>query len=161
MNLAFKTVVVATDFSDQSELALEYARVFAKRFGASLRVLHVVEIPVVLSAEVPLPDVALLADEVVLEAKIRMGRTLDRLPESTVIGQVLVGHPAEAIVQYAADHQADVIVMGTHGRSGIAHFFVGSVAERVIRSAPCPVFTVRDVEALRCASRDVMAAAAS
>jgi nucleotide-binding universal stress UspA family protein len=161
MNLAFKTVVVATDFSEQSQLALEYARVFAKRFGANLRVLHVVEIPVVLSAEVPLPDVSQLADRAVANAQEKIGTALARLEETNVIGQVLVGQPAETIVQYASDHAADLIVMGTHGRRGLAHFLVGSVAERVIRDAPCPVFTVKDVEALRCVSRDVVAARAS
>ena len=161
MNLAFKTVVVATDFSEQSELALEYARVFAKRFGANLRVLHVVEIPVVVSAEVPLPDVAEFADRAVASAKKTLADTLAHLVETNVVGQVLVGHPAESIVQYADDHAADLIVMGTHGRRGVAHFFLGSVAEAVIQTAPCPVFTVKGADALRCASREILAAVAS
>ena len=161
MNLAFRTIVVATDFSEQSELALEYARVFAKRFEANLRVLHVVEIPVVFGPDVPVPDVALAAERAVADAQEQISRTLGRLTETNVIGQVLVGHAADAIVQYAADHDADLIVMGTHGRGGLMHFFMGSVAERVVRTAPCPVFTVRDIEALRCATREVVTAKAS
>ena len=161
MNLAFQTIVVATDFSEQAQLALEYARVFAKRFGANLCVLHVVEIPAVLSAEVPLPDVAVVAEQAVVDAQDQLVRTLEPLMESNVIGQALVGHPAETIVQYAADQDADLIVMGTHGRGGLAHFFMGSVAERVVRSAPCPVFTVRDLAALRSASREAVTARAS
>ena len=161
MNLAFKTIVLATDFSEQSQLALEYARIFVKRFDANLRVLHVVEIPVMLGVETPPPDVALLADHAIEVAKEELSRTLAPLTETNVIGQVLLGHPAASIVQYANDHAADLIVMGTHGRGGVAHFFMGSVAERVMRAAPCPVFTVRDVAALRCASREVMAAAVS
>lgn len=161
MNLAFRTIVVATDFSGPSQLALEYARVFAKRFGANLRVLHVVQVPAVLSAEVPAPDVQATAAQSVVVAERALEHTLEKLSETTVIGQVLVGSPAESIVGYAADHDADLIVMGTHGRGGLAHFFMGSVAERVLRSAPCPVFTVRDAEALRCATRDSAAARAS
>jgi universal stress protein A len=161
MNLAFKTIVVATDFGEASQMALEYARIFAKRFDANVRVLHVVDIPAVVGAEVPLPDVAELRDRAVADAQTEVTRDLSRFSEMTVIGQVLVGDAAESIVQYANDHAADLIVMGTHGRKGIAHFFLGSVAERVIREAPCPVFTVRDVEALQCATRDVVAAATS
>ena len=161
MNLAFKTVVVATDFTEQSQLALEYARVFARRFGAALRVLHVVDIPAMVGAEVPLPDVAELTDRAVAEAQEELRRALAPLVDTDAIGQVLVGRAAESIVRYASDHDADLIVMGTHGRRGLAHFFLGSVAERVIRAAPCPVFTVKDAEALQCVSRDVVTAIAS
>src|SRR5262245_16913219 len=126
MNLAFKTVVVATDFSEQAQLALEYARVFVKRFGANLRVLHVVETPAVVSADVPLPGVAEVAERAVTDAKEELARTLARLSETDVIGQVMMGHAAESIVQYAGDHAADLIVMGTHGRRGLAKLFLGS-----------------------------------
>jgi nucleotide-binding universal stress UspA family protein len=161
MNLAFKTIVLATDFSEQSQLALEYARIFVKRFDANLRVLHVVEIPAVFGVDVPSPDIAGLAEQAIETAQEALSRTLAPLTETNVIGQVLVGDPAARIVQYANDHAADLIVMGTHGRGGVAHFFMGSVAERVMRAAPCPVFTVRDVEALQCAFREVAIAAAS
>lgn len=159
MNLAFTTVVVATDFSEPSELALEYARVFARRFGATLRVVHVLEIPAVVSAEVPLSDAAALADRAVAEATAELAKVLTRLADTSAMGDVLVGHAADSLVQYASDYAADLIVMGTHGRRGLAHLFLGSVAERVIRAAPCPVFTVKDVESLRCAWRDVVSAA--
>ena len=111
--------------------------------------------------DLPLPDVAALRDRAVADAQTEVTRDLARFSETTVIGQVLVGNAAASIVQYANDHAADLIVMGTHGRKGIAHFLLGSVAERVIREAPCPVFTVRDVEALRCATSDVAVAATS
>ena len=161
MNLAFRTIVVATDFSEPSQLALEYARVFAKRFAANLRILHVVEIPTVLGAEMPLPDVQGMATRAVAEAERTLAEALGHLSETEVIGQVVVGTAADTIVQYAADHDADLIVMGTHGRSGLAHLFMGSVAERVLRSAPCPVFTVRGGEALLCATRGSATAVAS
>jgi nucleotide-binding universal stress UspA family protein len=161
MNLAFQTIVVATDFSGPSKLALEYARVLAKRFDASLRVLHIVELPVVLGSEVPLPDLGALAERAVIEAQEELSRVLAGVDAREVIGQVLVGDPATQIVQYLGDHDADLLVMGTHGRGGLAHFLIGSVAERVVRTAPCPVFTIKETEALRCAAADAMAAAAS
>jgi nucleotide-binding universal stress UspA family protein len=77
-----------------------------------------------------------------------MAATLAHLSGDDVIGQVLIGQAPKKIVEYAADHDVDVIVMGTHGRHGIAHLLMGSVAERVVRIAPCPVLTVRAAKAL-------------
>jgi nucleotide-binding universal stress UspA family protein len=149
MNLAFKTILVATDFSDASNLALEYARVLAARFGAGLRVLHVVQTPIPLGSEMYVPEVMTVAERAVKEAQQQLAVTLAGLDGADVIGQVLVGMAPRKIVEYAADHDVDLIVMGTHGRGAIAHLLMGSVAERVVRTAPCPVFTVRDTEALR------------
>jgi universal stress protein A len=149
MNLAFKTILVATDFSDASNLALEYARVLAARFGAGLRVLHVVQTPIPLGSEMYVPEVMTVAERAVDEAQQQLAVTLAGLDGADVIGQVLVGMAPRKIVEYAADHDVDLIVMGTHGRGAIAHLLMGSVAERVVRTAPCPVFTVRDTEALR------------
>jgi universal stress protein A len=149
MNLAFKTILVATDFSDASNLALEYARVLAARFGAGLRVLHVVQTPIPLGSEMYVPEVMTVAERAVEEAQQQLAVTLAGLDGADVIGQVLVGMASRKIVEYAADHDVDLIVMGTHGRGAIAHLLMGSVAERVVRTAPCPVFTVRDTEALR------------
>jgi universal stress protein A len=154
MNLAFKTILVATDFSDASNLALEYARVLAARFGAGLRVLHVVQTPIPLGSEMYVPEVMTVAERAVDEAQQQLAVTLAGLDGADVIGQVLVGMAPRKIVEYAADHDVDLIVMGTHGRGAIAHLLMGSVAERVVRTAPCPVFTVRDTEALRWAFTD-------
>lgn len=158
MNLAFRTVVVATDFSDPSQLALEYARVFARRFGANLRIVHVVHLPVVMSAEVPLPVVQAQSARAVADAEQALADALATLTETEVIGQILIGPPADRIVEYATDHDADLIVMGTSARRGVAHFFMGSVAEQVLREAPCPVFTVKSAEALQCVTREQSAA---
>jgi nucleotide-binding universal stress UspA family protein len=149
MHLAFRTILVATDFSDASTLALEYARVLAQRFGAGFRVVHVVETPVPAAASLYVPDVSAVAEKAVAEAQQRLTNVLATLDGDEVLGQVLVGHAAKKIVEYAADHDVDVIVMGTHGRSGLAHLLMGSVAERVVRTAPCPVLTVRESESLR------------
>jgi len=149
MNLAFKTILVATDFSDASKLALEYARVLADRFDAGLRVLHVVQTPMPMGSEMYVPEVMTVAERAVQEAQEQLASTLAQLDGDNVIGQVLTGLAPRKIVEYAADHDADLIVMGTHGRGALEHLLMGSVAERVVRTAPCPVFTVRDTEALR------------
>jgi universal stress protein A len=151
MQLAFKTILVATDFGDASQLALEYGRALARRFRARLRVLHVVELPVVMGLEFSVPDVTLSNDRILQEAERQLSETLAQVSTGDVIGQVRVGHADEQILAYAAEHNVDLIVMGTHGRRALAHLIMGSVAERVVRTAPCPVFTVRDAEALRCA----------
>ena len=163
MNLAFKTILVATDFSDASNLALEYARVLAARFGAGLRILHVVQTPIPLGSEMYVPEVMTVAERAVQEAQEHLSATLAGIDGPEVIGQVLVGLAPRKIVEYASDHDVDLIVMGTHGRGAIAHLLMGSVAERVVRTAPCPVFTVRDTEALRWAFSEsgVSAAAAA
>jgi universal stress protein A len=149
MQLAFKTILVATDFEDAANLALEYASVLARRFNASLRIVHVVETPMIPANEFGIPDVARVAARAIELGKARLATALTTVSGDQVIGQVLVGHPAQKLVEYAADHDVDLIVMGTHGRGAVAHFFMGSVAERVVRTAPCPVLTVRDSEALQ------------
>jgi nucleotide-binding universal stress UspA family protein len=159
MQLAFKTIAVATDFEDAAQLALEYAAVLARKFGAGLRVLHIVEPPRMLGNEFGVPDVGVLTDQAIEKAQARLSETLATVPNDDVIGQVLVGHAAQKIVEYAADHAVDLVVMGTHGRGAVAHLFVGSVAERVVRTAPCPVLTVRDSEALQHVSARRSAAA--
>jgi nucleotide-binding universal stress UspA family protein len=146
MNLAFQTVLVATDFSDASRLALEYARVLARRFDAALRVLHVVETPVPLGSELFVPEVMTVAEHAVHDAQRQLAAAMAELTEEGAIGQIVVGQAAKKIVEYAADHDVDLIVMGTHGRGALAHLLMGSVAERVVRTAPCPVLTIRDTE---------------
>jgi nucleotide-binding universal stress UspA family protein len=161
MHVAFKTILVATDFGETSRLALEYARVLADRFDAGLRILHVVETPAPMGTELSLPDLTAANARALQEAQQRLAEPMNRVTGDDVFGQVLVGNAASKIVEYAADHDVDLIVMGTHGRRALARLVMGSVAERVVRTAPCPVFTVRDLEALRCALRDDVSAAAS
>jgi nucleotide-binding universal stress UspA family protein len=157
MQLAFKTILVATDFGPAAQLALEYARVLSRRFDASLHLLYVAEVPSSFGSELAGADAGAYAERMVADGKRRVAATLDDLNEPT-IGQVLVGAPAEKIVEYAAEHAVDLIVMGTHGRRALAHLLMGSVAERVVRTAPCPVFTVRNSEALQYAAEEASGA---
>jgi nucleotide-binding universal stress UspA family protein len=137
-----KNVLVAVDFDDASTVALRYARSLAKTFGARLHLIHVME-------NLFLRPMA--NDPHAIEAGISK-RLLDVLTDEdrTVLHAVPVirksDAPAEEIVKYAQAEHVDLIVMGTHGRPGVAHLLMGSVAEKVVRSAPCPVLTLRHPE---------------
>ena len=140
--IVMKNVLVAVDFDEASNVALRYARSLAKNFGARLHVLHVME-------NLFLKPMA--NDPRAIEAGITR-RLLDTLSEEdrTILHAVPVVRksdaPAEEIVKYAQAEQIDLVVMGTHGRPGFAHLLMGSVAEKVVRTAPCPVLTLRHPE---------------
>jgi nucleotide-binding universal stress UspA family protein len=143
-------VLVPTDFSEPSRKALAYGQALASAFGASLHVLHAVEEPLTqgwtgYGVASVLPG---LREEAMSEAQRRLD---DAVPASVRDAQptelvIRVGDPFAEIVRFARERGADVIVMGTHGRGGMAHLLLGSVAERVVRTAPCPVLTVREKE---------------
>jgi nucleotide-binding universal stress UspA family protein len=141
-----KRILLPLDFGEPSMGALDHARVIAGRFEASLDLLHVVPNPYLddpAGLYVPLPETYL--KDLVKDAQKRLDEALpssDR-QQFNVRTIVKVGDPVFQIVEYARLESIDLIVMGTHGRSGVAHLFLGSVAERVVRTAPCPVLTVR------------------
>jgi nucleotide-binding universal stress UspA family protein len=140
--IQLRNVLVAVDFGDASNVALTYARTLSRSFGARLHVLHVME-------NLFLRPMA--NDPRAIEAGA-MKRLLETLTDEdrTVLHAVPVVRksdaPADEIVKYAAAEHIDLIVMGTHGRPGLAHMLMGSVAEKVVRSAPCPVLTLRHPE---------------
>jgi nucleotide-binding universal stress UspA family protein len=144
-------ILVATDFSEPSDAALLYGRELARRFGARLHVLHVAQ-DIYLSmfgAEAYLPTAPAIQQQIEEAAR----RQLDSLvgpggsgEPDTVTSVVVAGSPATAIVDYAKANKIDVVVIGTHGRGAVAHLVMGSVAERVVRFAPCPVLTVKHPE---------------
>jgi universal stress protein A len=150
---AITRILVPVDFSAHSDLALRYAITLADRFHATVEVLHVVEDPFVSGAwspEAVAPNIPELLTDLVAAARGK----LDDLKaaavnrgvrlKTTVLTTVLTGRPADSIADYAQTEKFDLIVMGTHGRTGLSHAVLGSVAERVVRNAPCPVLTVRD-----------------
>jgi nucleotide-binding universal stress UspA family protein len=140
-------VLVATDFGEASDAALSYGRALARTFGAKLHLLHVTE-NVYLKAvgtdtySVVFPELQRDVDE---EARRQLRNRLDQ-DTPTDIALLTSNAPAASIVDYAKAHQIDLIVVGTHGRGAVAHLLMGSVAEKVVRSAPCPVLTVRQPE---------------
>lgn len=148
--LSIKRILAAVDFSPSSNHALEYAHELAQRFDAELHLLHVTQdLATAALAMAPMIPVEVDYREQQLNAA---SRELDRLPGSlglTGVGvarEVREGTPFLEIIRYARDHQIDLIVLGTHGRTGLAHVLLGSVAEKVVRKAPCPVLTVRPPE---------------
>jgi nucleotide-binding universal stress UspA family protein len=140
--IVLKNILVPTDFEAAAEAALRYGRTLAETFGADLHVLHVEDTAMFQ---------ARFADPATLEATARrqLGERAvadDRQRYQTHAAIERFDSPTEAIVRYARAAAIDLIVMGTHGRSGADRLLMGSVAERVVRSAPCPVLTVRHPE---------------
>jgi universal stress protein A len=146
----FNRIVVATDFSPASEAALEYARVLAARFASTLRILHVIDDPSASSdfvADGFAPSTEDIQNRLLEQARKRLNGLINFIDLSRYNAHVdaVLGRPAEAIINYASATGTTLIVMGTHGRTGLAHLLMGSVAEQVVRTAPCPVLTVRQV----------------
>ena len=146
----FTRILVPTDFSPASDAALGCARRLATRFGGSLHLLHVLDdlsVGGTFGSEFYLADSPDMRTARLNDARERLAHRVmpDDRSQVHATPEVIFGRSAQTIVDYAADGDVDVIVMGTHGRSGMAHLLMGSVAERVIRTAPCPVLTVRGV----------------
>jgi nucleotide-binding universal stress UspA family protein len=146
----FSRILVPTDFSPPSDAALEYARILAAKFGSTLRILHVIDDPSPSSEFVAdgfAPSTEAIRIALIEHARKRLDHLMnlvDRARYNSHADAVL-GTPAEAIIDYAGATGTSLIVMGTHGRTGLAHLLMGSVAEQVVRTAPCPVLTVRQV----------------
>lgn len=143
-------ILVPTDFGAPSDGALGCARRVAARFGSSLHLLHVLEDPSVNGAfgsEFYLADSPDVRAARLNDAQERLAHRVIGNDRSQVHAttEIVSGRCAQAIVDYAANGNFDLVVMGTHGRGGVAHLLMGSVAEGVIRTAPCPVLTVREV----------------
>ena len=149
--ISLKKVLVATDFSEASDAAFMYGRTLASSFGAAMHVVHVVE-PVYLNAMGAEAYASLtpdLQEQIDLAARSRLhALVLDSDRSGPAMKTALRRAPApeRAIVEYAKEEGIDLVVMGTRGRGGVAHLFLGSVAERVVRTAPCPVLTVHHPE---------------
>jgi nucleotide-binding universal stress UspA family protein len=141
-------ILAPTDFSAHAEAALRYACGLAEKFGADLHVLHV------LTEIVPTgPDPLLMPvmpPQFYQDDEERAAKSLETAVDPSwgkprnLIRAVRWGTPAEAVVDYAAEQKVDLIVIATHGRTGLSHVLLGSVAERIVREAPCPVLTIRD-----------------
>jgi nucleotide-binding universal stress UspA family protein len=148
--IRIKNVLVATDFSEPSTVALDYGRELARTYAATLHVVHVTEdLRWRFAADATPAFPADAQEEIEASARARVNALLtddDRVQlHARAVVQTAVS-PAESIVEYAKRESVDVIVIGTHGRSGFSRMLMGSVAERVVRLAPCPVLTVRHPE---------------
>lgn len=144
--ISIKRILFPTDFSEFAKPAQDYASALAEQYHAELHVLYVLQD---IALVMPEPGMmmsmpALNLDEVQESAERALASIIDpQWPQEKVVRATRRGAPYVEIVRYAADKQIDLIVMGTHGRSGLPHVLLGSVAEKVVRKAPCPVLTVR------------------
>ena len=135
-------ILVATDFSEPADAALDYALYLAQALGATVSLAHVFDDPfeAAYASEQYVPMPQAMREEILARVRDRLATRAAR-GGGAMTSEILTGPAAKAIVDRARD--ADLIVMGTHGRHGMAHLLMGSVAERVVRTAPCPVLTVR------------------
>jgi len=148
--IALKDILVATDFGEPADAALTYGRELARTYGATLHVVHIVDdVYLRLGGDAYVAVLPDLQRDAEVAAQGRLDALLvDNDPDPLPVKKVTLtsAAPATAIVEYARSNGIDLIVIGTHGRGAVAHLLMGSVAERVVRTAPCPVLTVRHPE---------------
>ena len=145
--LQLKKILVPIDFSEFTSKALEHGREFAKTFDAELLLCHVLELPfypVAIGMGSGPPPI--LFDDLLPEIEKRLVALEQELLESGLRAthEVVEGKPFVEIVRLAREQKIDLIIMPTHGRTGLSHMIIGSTAERVVRKAPCPVLVLRD-----------------
>ncbi len=144
-------ILVPTDFGEAADAALAYGRELARNFGGHIEVLHVADnvFSRAVGIEGYMATYPEIQHDVEESARARLAQLLSD-EDRVVLGAKAIirtsNSPALEIVKYASDTNVDLIIMGTHGRGPMAHLLMGSVAERVVRTAPCPVLTVRHPE---------------
>jgi nucleotide-binding universal stress UspA family protein len=145
--IAIRRILAPTDFSDNSKPAVRFAAELAEKFQAEFILLHVVQdLALVLpDAVMPTPVTTPNLEEMIAGAKTGIATLVASLNLGRLNpkAEVRVGSPATEIVAAAGDLKADLLCVSTHGRTGLAHFLLGSVAEKIVRHSPCAVLTVR------------------
>lgn len=140
--MKFSLILLPTDFSEHAERAAAIGLELAARDGAKVLALHVLPMADLVVGEYPVVMVEALQGELMKDAQQRMAAWAAKQSVPVQV-EVVWGNPAHDICRIAGEKGADLIVTATHGRSGLAHLFMGSVAERVVRHAPCSVLVVR------------------
>lgn len=147
MELQYKTILVPIDFSDFSKSALKYAVTFAQHYHSKLILIYVME-PVIYPPDFSMGQITL--PTVNFEVDKRAKEELEKLAEAEIGSLVQVetvlktGKPFVEIIETAKEVDADLIIISTHGHSGVEHILFGSTADKVVRKAPCPVLTLRE-----------------
>ncbi|WP_224448565.1 universal stress protein [Haloprofundus salilacus] len=139
----YDSILVATDGSGPSEAAVDRALDLAQRYGATLHAISIVDTRVYTDVDVrsePVLDTLEEQSQNAVDAVAEASAAADA--DVPVVTDVVHGSPASGIVDYATEHDVDLVVVGTHGRHGVRRVLLGSVAERVVRNAPVPVLTV-------------------
>lgn len=146
--IKLKKILFPTDFSRCAEQALAHAVFLAEKHGAEIHLLHVITLfedqPNVVSDEIGETEEMVRKLEEIAERQLNKAVDSDDMKISTSIKRGISAAPT--ILEYASDNNIDLIVMGTHGRRGLGHLLLGSIAEEVVRMAECPVFTIRETE---------------
>jgi len=143
--MEIRQILAPTDFSECSKQAVAYAYALSQKFGARLLLLHVVEeLPHYIGFLSP-EGAATVLKHLECQARLNLAQLLPKAEdvEVEITCQAVTGTPYFKIIEIAQAEKADLIVMATHGRTGFDHFIMGSVAERVVRTAPCSVLTIR------------------
>lgn len=145
--IRIKNILVPTDLSDYAAYALNYGREFASAYGARLHLLHVLDYYWATPATADFPG---LPGNIVLkyekEKQDQLSALVNEIEGIDVLDAIKRGVPHVAIVRYARHHDIDLIILASHGRTGISHALIGSVAEKVVQMAPCPVLTIKHPE---------------
>ena len=143
-----KNILCPVDYSIYSEKALSYAIEFAEKYGAKLFLMHVLDIRVYDINDPDLYNVNVVDKETINKLRERLLKCVneDTKGRISVEAIVLQGVPFAEIIKASKEYDIDLIVLGTHGRTGLSHAIMGSVAEKVVRKSPCPVLTVRHPE---------------
>ena len=138
-------VLVPIDFSTTADRALAYAVALAQQLQARLTLLHVLDLTPVTMDEMTPGMTATYLDDLETDAQHLLQASRERVQRVGLQAESLLvqGTPTQTIVDTASEQGVDLIIMGTHGRTGLAHVFLGSVAEHVVRQGPCPVLVVR------------------
>jgi nucleotide-binding universal stress UspA family protein len=138
-------ILVPTDFSETAERVLDYAVALAAKLDARIHVVHVIGIPALGIPEIGLALTSTMMDSMVRGNQAALDQLVDKRRDQAAFGEVMLrtGDARDMILQAAEEVGADLIVMGTHGRRGISRALLGSVAEMIVRTARCPVLTVR------------------
>ncbi len=145
--MQIQTILVPCDFSEYAERAYTWALGLAEKYSAKIILLHAAQLFTSLGypESVYLLDLKKMEDEILADAEKRLQEFVAKKGASPVVVEMraMTGDPFWEICQVAETEHADLIVMGSHGRTGLAHVLLGSVAERVVRHAPCPVLVAR------------------
>jgi nucleotide-binding universal stress UspA family protein len=149
MKMQFRHILAPTDFSEYSKKAVAFALELAQKFGAKLSILHVIELPPYpIEGYVPPSLSATFLEDMERQAAQDLAQVIPEAEGAKieVARLVIVGTPYSKIIETAEAEQVDLIVMATAGRTGFSHLVLGSIAERVVRTATCPVLTIRPRE---------------
>lgn len=150
MQIAIKKICVATDFSEEGKHAESYGLALAEQFGSQLHILHVLNDYDATIVHPDYPATNESAEQYCQRLEAGAKQALEAVatdkPKLDVVRTVRFGTAYHEICRYAQENHVDLLVVGTHGRTGLKHLLLGSVAERVVRGSPCPVLTVRSKE---------------